>query len=643
MKSERATLPLLFITVCAVSVLGCLFLYQHDNKYNAPRLDVSSGAVNISEQILADDPVLMLVDGWEVYGGRLLSPQDFSTANPPRPDAVVFIGQYGGFENLTPDGSPHGSVTYRLLLNFPDIPQYYTLALPEIFSAYRAYVDGTLVIQIGDPDPEGYRPETLITTIVFEANGITEIVIAVSDFSHFYSGMIHPPALGLPEAMSRHLSARFLFRALLCAVALTIGLLSVLIGIFSRRVRPALVYGLLCLFFVIYAAYPVTKTFYSGHYLFYALESVAFCAMLVTSGVLLHGVSGIKGRAALVYPVFGGLVCAVSVTIHIMLASLNWNINLVTVMYNYSLLITGYIWVTAAYFTVISIRAVLKRAVNSKPILAGIIIFDTALIMDRVLPMYEPILTGWFHEWASFALILCIGIAVGTEIAQQYKNSAVLSERAQNMEQLLQTQRSYYLVLDEKMEDTRALRHDLRHHISVLDGLLARKKYTELETYLSGFKQDINTAATNDYSKNRVVNVLANHYEHLASRQGVRFDLRCGLGGEIPIPDADFSALLCNLLENALEAGGRLESGDRFIRAGISRMGSTIHIRVTNSAGAGLTHLADGRFASSKAAGRTGYGLYSVRMITAKYGGLSETIWDEEGCTFTHSVTLFTP
>jgi sensor histidine kinase regulating citrate/malate metabolism len=264
--------------------------------------------------------------------------------------------------------------------------------------------------------------------------------------------------------------------------------------------------------------------------------------------------------------------------------------------------------------------------------------------MDRLLPIHEPVITGWFHEWASFLLILCIGIAVGVEVAAQYKNSAVQSERARNLEHLYKTQQSYFSVLDEKMEVTQILRHDLRHHVSILDGLIAEKQYDQLEMYLSGFKQDINMSAAKVHSKNKVVNVLANHYESLAVRQGVKFDLRCDLEGDITIPAADFSALLSNLIENALEACMRLAvntTNEHFIKVAIAQMGSAIYISVINSADAGIIPVDNNRFASSKAEGRIGYGLHSVSLITKKYNGQSEISWDEANQIFTHSVTLF--
>jgi len=94
---RTAFLLLTLLVVCAATVLACLLCYQLDNKYTAPRPVVASGAVQIDEQLLEQHPVLMLVDGWEVYGGQLLAPSDLAGGRGPQPDAVIFIGQYGGF------------------------------------------------------------------------------------------------------------------------------------------------------------------------------------------------------------------------------------------------------------------------------------------------------------------------------------------------------------------------------------------------------------------------------------------------------------------------------------------------------------------------------------------------------------------
>ena len=103
-------------------------------------------------------------------------------------------------------------------------------------------------------------------------------------------------------------------------------------------------------------------------------------------------------------------------------------------MMTYSTLISAYEWITAVFITVVSVCAVLKNAVHAKALFYGILIFDTALVMDRLLPLHEPIMTGWFVELAGFALILSLGIVIGQEVAAQYRETAVLTERANRVE-----------------------------------------------------------------------------------------------------------------------------------------------------------------------------------------------------------------
>ncbi len=189
------------------------------------------------------------------------------------------------------------------------------------------------------------------------------------------------------------------------------------------------------------------------------------------------------------------------------------------------------------------------------------------------------------------------------------------------------------------MGEAKTIRHDLRHHFRIISGFIQNKQYKELETYVAEYGRDIATAEPVAYCRNRVINVLANHFGQIAEKNGIQFDLRCDMSGEINIADADLCGLLSNLLENAIEACQRVESGKRFIRTGIVQMGSMLTIRVWNSTDDSLQRTADG-FASTKGAEGTGYGLYSIKTIAKKYGGHAAIDWDRESRVFDHSVSL---
>lgn len=618
--------------VCALAIFACLFLYQHDNKYTAPSGKGANGVLLLDEQTLEEHPVVFLVEGWEYYSGRLLQPEDFNS-DPPTPDAYIFIGQYGGFDAGDRSAPPHGSASYRLRVQLPEEPGMYLLELPEIFSAYRAYVNGTLVQTMGEPDPAGYFPETGNRTVKIEAAGQIDILLAVSDFSHFYSGLVYPPAFGEPSAVSALLSSRIVFRSIFLALAFAVGGIALLIGISGGKKRLAVLFSLLCLFFIGYTSYPIIRTLTSAYYPFYVVETISFCAMLSVVVLLQRALYGNGRKLDWILIGFGGLMSLGSALLPPLLTS-----GKLWVMGGYSYFITAYQWIAAAYLTVKAVRAVVQ-GISSKTLLAGILMFDVALIMDRLLPFYEPAVTGWFPELASFALILCIGITIAKEVAEKYKESAILQERMSGMQRLWEMQCTNFERLREQIEETKTAQHDLRHHFVMIERFLQNQEYENLKTYMKKYQQSICRVQPIVYSKNTVVNVLVGHYAEICEKENIRLTLKLEIEQEIKVSETDLCGLLSNLLENSLEACRRQKEGERFITLSIGKKPSMITIRVENSTDGNVTKHGED-FLSSKEKNRKGYGLNSIRSISKRYGGEVEFTFDNTIRIFVSTVLL---
>lgn len=118
------------------------------------------------------------------------------------------------------------------------------------------------------------------------------------------------------------------------------------------------------------------------------------------------------------------------------------------------------------------------------PLLYGGVIFVCVLLADWLLPVYEPILTSWFIELASFALVLCIGVITGQEVVSRYRESAMMTEWAGSMERLYQSQLFYLQTLRQEMEQVKTMRHDLRHHLTLMDEYVRSHQYDRLEKYI---------------------------------------------------------------------------------------------------------------------------------------------------------------
>lgn len=625
---------LLMIFLCALAVLSCVLIYNYDNKYTAPGPQAMNGILLLDEQALESYPVLYLVNGWELYNGKLLTPDDFKQ-NPPQPDEYIFIGQYGGFEAGDTSALPHGSASYRLNINIPDQSRTYMLELPEIFSAYRFFINGNEIAGMGNPDPANYRPKTGNKTISFEASEQIELLFAVSNFSHIYSGIVYPPAFGEPEAVARILNTRLVFRSMLCAAALTIGLLALLIGCLSRKNAMAVLYGLMCFYFVGYTCYPITQTLASGFYPFYSIENFSFCAMFVVVMLLQKKICGFGRWWAYLFIGFGFFVCAFSLILPFVIPSGNLRI-----MIAYSNIIAIYKWITASFITLTLLWGLWNNAVHIKTLLCGILVFECTLVMDRLLPLHEPILTGWFAELAGFVLVLAVGVVIGKEIAAKYTKSIILEERAQSMDRLVKMQQTYYPILQEKIEEAKAARHDLRHHFVAISGFLENGQLDKLKAYVLEYGMLIREAEPVSYSQNDVANVLAHHYARLAKEHQIDLTLLLDIDDKTNIANADLCSLLSNLLENAIESCLRQVQGKRFITLTAKHEKTIVAIHMENS-GDGVVKNETGFF-SSKGKGRKGYGLDSIKAIARQYKGEAEFHYDENVRMFTSMVLLMT-
>lgn len=610
--------------VCLLVVLACHFLYRYDNKY------ASSGPYGMNGVLILSEPDIkkytFLTDGWAVYAGALLTPDNFSNG-APSPDAYVFIGQLGGFEQLT--GSPHGSVTYRLVIGVPDKPLGYMLALPEIYSSCRVYINGVEHLVIGEPNPDFYHFETGESIVTFEAAGVIDLLIAVSDFSHLYSGMVYPPVLGASDAVSRLLETRLVIRTTALTAALIIGVVSLFIGLLSKRRGFAAMYGLICLLFIIYACYPVAMTLMHGSPWFYALEQASFCAMLLVITLLQIRIYPITGRLRIIRLFIIGLgafTCLTALVMPLILPSAN-----LSLMMAYSNLIMTYEWLTAGYITVIAGLSVWEKKTESMPLFIGMLCMDVSLIMDRILHNYEPILSGWFPEWGSFVLILSVGVTTTREIVRQYNENMLMEERVRG---IIASGREHYQTMNEMYDTLRILRHDYKYHLSAIRELLHAGQQDNADRYLVDVETQLSAGEIQVFCKNSVINALLASYAERLSKLKIRFTFEISLPESISVPDYDLCIILGNLLENAVEACQK-QIKNRCIELVVKSHGTQLAIMVKNSFD-GAVRQDKNRLVSTKKEG--GIGLRSIQMITARYGGELFTEWNTE--TFTAYVLM---
>lgn len=175
-------------------------------------------------------------------------------------------------------------------------------------------------------------------------------------------------------------------------------------------------------------------------------------------------------------------------------------------------------------------------------------------------------------------------------------------------------------------EATNAVRHEMRHHMTALTGILKDGQTQRAYDYIASVAEDLNRLPIARYSANILVNIIAGTYLDKARSQGIRVDYSLSVPEKLQIADEDLSVFLNNLLENALQACERMEpEQERYIRIRMYVYQDSLFIGCSNSmADTGGEKGSYGEADSERRREhrRHGYGMEAMGRIAEKYNSV---------------------
>ena len=127
----------------------------------------------------------------------------------------------------------------------------------------------------------------------------------------------------------------------------------------------------------------------------------------------------------------------------------------------------------------------------------------------------------------------------------------------------------------------RKVRHEMKNHMANIKGLAGAGEYGEIEDYVRRMDETMQKLEYKYVTGNAVTDVIINDKCRRAEKAGIRFDADFRYGGEIPV--FDMGIILNNLLDNAIEACEKLETGKGFVRLSLKRKKQFLILYVENS------------------------------------------------------------
>jgi len=182
---------------------------------------------------------------------------------------------------------------------------------------------------------------------------------------------------------------------------------------------------------------------------------------------------------------------------------------------------------------------------------------------------------------------------------------------------LVSAERAHYQKISEMHETLSVLRHDFKYHLKAIDELLHTGNIEKTELYLTEIRKQIPEEDLHYYCTDSVVNALLASYAKNCEKFNIKYSAKIALPKTPSISRYDICIILGNLLENALEACKKLESGGEIdLAAKTSEQYLTITVKNSFD---GVVIEKNGELASTKKDG--GFGLRSVKAVAERYGG----------------------
>lgn len=227
------------------------------------------------------------------------------------------------------------------------------------------------------------------------------------------------------------------------------------------------------------------------------------------------------------------------------------------------------------------------------------------------------------HTALLFLQALGLGALLCTLYAyRQFCRSFQMQAELQLLNQATQAQKIYIAEAQKRYEQTKAFRHDIANHLSVLAGLLNCGKLDESKAYLQRLRTASDSLSFPWKTGNPVVDILLG--EKLGLTAGITAEVSVILPKTCGIDSFDLCVIFANALDNAINACQSTKGpGSICIRG--ERQGDFYMLTFKNSC-------------SEEAMSPAGTGLSNIRTVTEKYHGTMTV--EKAGCYFSLDVLL---
>lgn len=270
----------------------------------------------------------------------------------------------------------------------------------------------------------------------------------------------------------------------------------------------------------------------------------------------------------------------------------------------------------AAAYIIARKKSAISMRMASVLVLMGL--FGTITLSEQtILPINEDQIATWII----LSMILLFAVLF-YRLSRQREMELEIAKLKQEKAEILERD---YQALRRTYSDNAKLYHDLHNHIEAIYQCLTQDDIPEAVRYCEDLRAPIQEISQTVRTGDKVIDYLINSKIALAEQNKIRTKVNIEYPHNTNIRNADLTAILGNLLDNALEASEKAPDPLRFLSLTIRRINDMLIIKVENGCNDAPTQ-ENGHLLTSKA-DKTfhGWGLKSVESAADRYEGSVNT------------------
>lgn len=246
----------ILLYIATAVVIGLFASYAVMPAPDSHKIDSKEGILDLTQVHVSENP-LKLKGEWAFYWQELLSPEDIQihSARDGNHDRWISIpSSWLGYRLDGQQLNGTGFATFRMVveLSEQDRNERLALRLPTIFHAYKLWVNGELLAEVGvvGQDKSNVTPQLSTKLVFFQPeNDRVELVMQVANFHHKRGGITKPIELGGSDVLTVRTNLRIAAEMFITASLLVIGMYHLLLFALRRKDRAPLYFGLFILLF----------------------------------------------------------------------------------------------------------------------------------------------------------------------------------------------------------------------------------------------------------------------------------------------------------------------------------------------------------------------------------------------------------